>query len=340
MPTGFTATWKDLDAEAARAAPKAGAEDIVRTLVGQTPLTEVHLGVQVRSGLRCLLIRLPDGRHPGVPTLPSWTGMRPTVLKGDELPVPRRFLVLRQEPGSPSDIFESVISDVSDAILGAPDSPPLSIARYRLERWKEFFSEVGVMGLGKEAQLGLFGELWVLSEHILPKLGPVSGIPAWVGPMHANHDFERSARALEIKSSVAKQHHKVHISNERQLDGHGLYKLFLLALSFTALEDGGITLPQITADLRRQLSGSPTELGLFNDRLMQAGYIDAQAGIYSTGYALREIRAYRVAEGFPRLTEKDLPEGVGDLTYTVVLSACEAFRLDSNLAIADFAGVP
>lgn len=336
----YSTTWHELDADVAAGTSRAGADGMVRRLVGQTSLTEAHLGVLVKSGLRCLLVRIPGDHQGGIPTLPSWSGLRSGVVQGEEKPVARRFLLLQQEAASPTDIFESVVADVASSVLVESNTHPLLVVRERLERWKAFFSEVGVQGLGKDAQQGLFGELWILRDHVLPGLGPVDAVNSWVGPTHANHDFQHRSRGLEVKTSTAKQHHRVHIANERQLDEHGLESLNLVASSFTSLEDGGLTLPQLVEDVRHRLSSDGGALRLFNDRLMLAGYLDAQSVLYRTGYVLREIRTYRVAEGFPRLVERDLSEGVGDLSYSVVLSACEAFRMEPNVVWESFKGKP
>ena len=71
----------------------------------------------------------------------------------------------------------------------------------------------------------------------------------------------------------------------------------------------------------------------FSEKLIEAGYIEDHADRYKAGYALRSGRAYRVREGFPRLTAANLPEGVGDLSYTVVVAACEPFRTTIDDAV-------
>ena len=52
--------------------------------------------------------------------------------------------------------------------------------------------------------------------------------------------------------------------------------------------------------------------------LFDSGYLDEQAERYaSTGYNILQELFFRVSEGFPRIIERDLPEGVGDLNYSV-----------------------
>ena len=340
MTGDFRSIWHDLEVEVAAGTRAAPGNPLVRRLVGATTLSEVHFGIFVGDGLRCFLVRLPEGHHGGLPKLPVCSGLRAGIIQGEEQPRSRHFLLLKQEPGSPRDIFGAVAADVCDAVLADPTKSSELVVRARLERWSAFFAQGGARGLGPDAQKGLFGELWVLGRLLLPRLGPAPAVQAWVGPSRSNHDFIRSSRALEVKTSTSTQHHKIHVANERQLDDQGLDSLGLVVLFFAELEDGGLTLPGLVEELRLALAKDPLLAQRFNDLLLTAGYTDAQGERYSTGYAHRETRTYAVRENFPRLLEKDLPEGVGDLSYSVVLSACESFRLSTEATLAEFCSTP
>jgi hypothetical protein len=67
----------------------------------------------------------------------------------------------------------------------------------------------------------------------------------------------------------------------------------------------------------------------YRDALRLAGYLDVQASMYATGYAVRALQLFRVGPGFPRLLERDLPPGVGDVRYTVALAACQEFEVST-----------
>jgi hypothetical protein len=63
------------------------------------------------------------------------------------------------------------------------------------------------------------------------------------------------------------------------------------------------------------------------DRLLEYGYADVHRYRYDhTRYTVRELWVLEVADGFPRITELDLPEGVGRVRYQLSLTACADWR--------------
>jgi hypothetical protein len=61
--------------------------------------------------------------------------------------------------------------------------------------------------------------------------------------------------------------------------------------------------------------------------LLEAGYLDEQAHLYSRGYVLRSFHAFEVKEGFPRLLEEDLPTGVGEVSYSIDLAMAKPYEV-------------
>jgi hypothetical protein len=319
----YSRIWAELDRQAEL---EAGPAMVLRLLVS-SPDGELHLGVSTPGHLRHLLVRMPDTWDEDISRMPRWRGARILTRRGGERPTAHRFLVIEQGDASPRDVFEVLVGDVCHAVSQrAPGSTLEGVVTDRLGRWKAFFDEGRFAGLGPEAQQGLFGELWFLREVIAKRVGLPAAVTTWTGSARTNHDFQLPHHAFEVKSSTAKQHVKVYIASERQLDSTGLETLHLVVLGFNIIQSGGETLPELVASLRsRFLPGDPGS-SEFEDKLLEAGYIAAHAGHYVTGYVFRSERTYAVGEGFPRLLESDLPAGLGDLSYSVVLSACEPFH--------------
>jgi len=323
--------WRDLDREAA-AEP---ASALVKRLVEAGTGTELHLAVDSSRRKRYLMVRMADDWDEDTTGFPRWRGARIGPFEGSERPVPHRFLVIEQGDESPSEVFEVLAADVIDAALARQPGEDLrAVVATRLDRWKAFFEERGLVGLGPEAQQGLFGELWFLREHLVPTVGPSVAVSAWDVTHRAVHDFQFPLHAFEVKTSSAKQHQRIHVASERQLDTTGLDSLHVVVVSLSPTQAGGETLPELVATLRASLSSVPHVARLFEDKLLDEGYIQTHAELYKTGYAFRSIRIYRVAPGFPRLLESDLKPGVGDVTYSVVLSACEPFKVELENALA------
>ena len=328
--TRFSDVWRELDREScSRSGPS-----LVRKLVETGSGAEMHLAVSVPDGRRHLMVRMPDEWDGDTSGLPKWRGAKIGPYHGSEKPSAHQFLVLEQGDESPREVFEVLVADVVDSVLSRNAGESIrDVIATRLDRWKTFFEERGLAGLGPEAQQGLFGELWFLREHLIPRAGLSSSISSWDITHRAVHDFQFPRHAFEVKTSAAKQHLRVHVASERQLDNTGLETLKLIVISLSIVQGGGETLPEVVASVRAALAASPQTARLFEDKLLDEGYMDAHEELYRSGYAFRNIRAYRVVPGFPRILEGDLKPGVGDVSYSVVLSACEPFKIAIDEAL-------
>lgn len=319
----YSEVWNELDREATDTKSPA----LVRRLVEAGTGSEIHLAVGVPAGRRYLMVRMPDDWDGDTTGYPRWRGARIGPFRGTERPSPHQFLVVEQGDDSPREVFEVLVADIADAVANRDTGESVSaIVTARLERWKTFFEVRGLVGLSPESQQGLFGELWFLREHLLPRAGCYSAVASWNVAHRALHDFQFPRHAFEVKTSAAKQHQQVHIASERQLDSTGLESLHLVVISISVVQGGGERLPEIVDSIRKILSKTPPTSRLFEDKLLDEGYMEAHADLYRSGYAFRNVRVYQVRPGFPRVLESDLKPGVGDVSYSVVLSACESFK--------------
>jgi hypothetical protein len=138
---------------------------------------------------------------------------------------------------------------------------------------------------------------------------------------------------------MGKAPHVVWIASERQLDGRDLPALYLRHLALAAREGAGETLPSLVASLRARLTASLPAAEHFEDGLLAAGYRDVDAWRYEArGYSVRETNDFVVSDRFPRLTERDLPAGIGDVRYALSLDACGAFLLPPAALLAALDG--
>jgi hypothetical protein len=198
----------------------------------------------------------------------------------------------------------------------------------RLKRWQIFLEQHSPDGLGEAAQQGLYGELWFLRQAVLPQLGTLRGVLSWSGPAAAQQDFQFSGCAVEIKTTSSKQHQKLSIASERQLDNTGTGALILLHLSLDARQGGGETLPEMVASVRSLLETSSSARDEFENRLFEAGYLDSYASRYEyTGYTIREMNYFKVEGEFPRIVEADLRNGIGDVHYSISVAECKRFSI-------------
>jgi len=198
----------------------------------------------------------------------------------------------------------------------------------QLDKWRNLFDKAGSEGLSPAEQQGLYGELGFLKKLISKNVFPANeALDYWVGVDAAQRDFMGDAWAVEVKTTATSNPQEVTINSERQLDETLFDNLYLYHCSVETTKRNGETLPDRINKLRRSLENEPAALSKFNEKLITAGYFDEDEALYAfRAYKLRDESIYRVEGDFPRIKESDLRGGVGNLTYSVVLSACAAYR--------------
>lgn len=274
-----------------------------------------------------LLIEVGSEREASDFSFPDWRGMAFDVLQLD-LPVPgTHHICLRMQHPEHKDIFLSVCSDLARELQTAESlSMRKQVLVSFLDRWSKFFDRHGMQGLSPERQRGLFGELWWFRLLLDKGVNHHQVVHSWEGCERGYHDFDMRGRVVEVKTTLSKEPAKVTISNERQLDNRGLISLHLLALCLSQAVRGGESLPGIVSSIRALLSRDTPSSVEFEHRLREAGYLDSQSHLYDTTYSVPTAKLFGVREGFPRIVE--LQDGVGDLRYTVLLAACNEYRVD------------
>jgi hypothetical protein len=313
--------WGELDAEAS-------VEGRFRRRIHPESVADLYLVVEKPANTRALLIDVDlSGVHMG--ELPSGRGIDlrrvPATSGGEALE-----MVLSNQ--SFADLFDTLVIDVAKSAAGGVDKADVAArVTARVRRWQSFLRENST-GLSPERQRGLFGELFFLRSILLGSVPAFTAVQAWVGPDRASQDFGFGEVAVEVKTTIGAQPQLLRISSERQLDTTALKHLGLFQLSLDAREGAGQTLPDLVAEIRKRLL-DPTAADLFDDRLLDAGYLDVQAVQYRTGYTVRTAGIFLVGEGFPRLVEADCPEGVGDVEYSIAVSALAPFAVDASVLV-------
>jgi hypothetical protein len=117
------------------------------------------------------------------------------------------------------------------------------------------------------------------------------------------------------------------VANERELDATGVGDLWLVHLSLDERRGGtGRNLNQLVLRVRQMLQSSITAVTDFDQKLTRIGYLETQMAAYDEPhYEVRTETLFRVSGNFPCITEGMLPVGVGDVRYTVALSACQPY---------------
>ncbi len=226
------------------------------------------------------------------------------------------------------DVFGRLCQDLADAAAEvATETALVALFRERLMLWQRLFRDGG-NGLLQRFQIkGLMGELIALEEFIqLRPDEPLLSVMAWTGPEGTSQDFLFSDHAVEVKA-VSANAVAVSISSAKQLDC--LLPLILrtyVLREASAEEAGALTLPLLAARIEQLLAGSPGGNAVFREKLLEAGYVEHEY-YRSVAYSPLESRHYAVSPAFPRIIPALLPVGIPDVSYSILFSALEKFRV-------------
>jgi hypothetical protein len=225
------------------------------------------------------------------------------------------------------DVFDALIADVLSAILNeARIAVILKNYSNRLIKWQRLFERFKPQGLTTEEQKGLFGELFLLRKLLQGAYGSTSVVTSWVGSEKHIRDFQFNNWSIEVKTTQANNHQRLHISSERQLDCSKMPFLFLYHLSLEERIRSGETLNDIVCSVKELLQTDLVALTNFDAKLLMSGYLDNHIALYNEkGYVIRQETFYRVQDEFPRIEEQDIRSGVGDVEYSIVVSQASEY---------------
>ena len=263
------------------------------------------------------------------------------IKKFDSFIVPRGFTLTVGEPGvkhegyvacvlqatssDQNDVFTIVAKDILDNLRNQKEANKyIDSLKYRIEKWRDFFNNPASNRLSEKMVIGLFGELSFIKE--LHECGIDIASDLWNGPLKSAQDFQGESVAVEVKTSASNSLESVHISSEIQLDNTDREALFLVGYRVERNDVSGKTLP----DLIRMISEllSEQQKARFNANLICLGYAVEDDCLYNKRYSIKERQCYKIQDEFPKIIRSDLPQGVIDINYKLLLQTCSDFKVD------------
>lgn len=171
--------------------------------------------------------------------------------------------------------------------------------------------------LGTTEQIGLFGELWVLSNVLFPTLGS-RVCQLWSGPESERHDFVGQGVHVEVKTTTRSEP-KHDISRLDQLKAPVDKRLLFVSVMLERSLGGDETLADRVDEIREKLGSDGHALDIFDSRLAQLGWHE---GLRQTGallrFTFRDVHVFEVAGNFPRLPDHYVPPlGVTGVKYSI-----------------------
>jgi Putative PD-(D/E)XK family member, (DUF4420) len=236
------------------------------------------------------------------------------------------------------DVFLVLIDDLVDTIVANPGLESGSRAvMLRLRRWEKLL-ESSSQGLSISAQKGLFGELHVL-QRLTSKIGIERAIHAWKGPEGGIRDFDLGGAAIEVKTTAGRGLLTVRISSEHQLENALVNPLLLWCNAIEKIVNGK-SLNDVVEEVRDLLSGYEELCDLYQIKLLAVGYSTSDRHRYTSSFLVREEFIYRIEQDFPRIVSSDLMDCVFNVTYSVDLEACTAWRHEADSLLDSLIDLP
>lgn len=242
---------------------------------------------------------------------------RHLVLEEQELTMPdgrvQRHADLRCDDPELFGVFGYVLDDVAARLGQAGHVDAVQTCREVLSDWRELTAG-GNPGPGRETEMGLFGELSVLSR--LGARDPFSALATWKGPDGASWDFSSNGRAIEVKTTATVSGSTVKVSNIEQLDPAGLDRLDLVVVHVREDEVG-----ESVDELIDRLVAAGFNPRALLMQVAKVGHTYGHAG--RRGYVTNGLHRWRVSQDFPSLRRADIPASKAHallkITYTLAL---------------------
>ncbi|MEN4950802.1 PD-(D/E)XK motif protein [Stenotrophomonas sp. TWI819] len=230
------------------------------------------------------------------------------------------LLFLRLKRRELRDVFARLCHDLIHSLTYASNDQEVTTAVVsRIRLWQQLF-ELRPGGILAPHEIkGLTAELLYILRHLESGSREAEEIVnAWLGPSGCDQDFVFSAESVEVKA-VGPSSELVSISSLQQLQSDRPLSLSIWTLRQAApTESAACTLNGLVLRIERFLHAAPSALAAFRERLLSAGYVHSST--YDTiAFEPIDEETFSVSGDFPRITETDVPPGVGNATYTLSL---------------------
>lgn len=288
----------------------------------------VYIAVKKPENFLCLYVSINDKIEINISNFSNLQEIQVDLLSSQS-EKDRNVLIFQLKNIEHEDIFAVLCEDMISRIANEIDEKIIiREVLNRFVKWKSLFNKISLQGLGPEEQRGLFGEVYFLRNFLKFNQNYINVINTWIGTEKQIRDFQSNTWAVEVKTTQGNNHQKVQINSERQLDVSNLEHLFLYHISLEQQQNSGETLNDIIDSVAEVLKTDTISLYRFKSKLYEVGYFDLQRNLYDLiGYHIRQDSYYQVEGDFPRIEEKDIRIGVGDVKYSIILSQCASFEI-------------
>ena len=199
----------------------------------------------------------------------------------------------------------------------------LGIFIARIKAWQNFMQRGKDGLLSPEAEIGLHGELIVLSLLLRAGIIPHKAIDAWHGPRDGLHDFYIGTGAIEVKTTTSQNSFPTVISSLDQIDNHLVTPLYLAGVRLR-IDESGQNLKERVEEIGVLLGRNSALAESFDMLLLHAGYSHSLSKSYTRRFIHSKTMILEVDEDFPKLSRRNIPVGILEARYQMDLDRISA----------------
>ncbi len=223
-----------------------------------------------------------------------------------------------------SDIFYQFCDDIVQKTVNLKNGiDPISFIIERWKKWIQMFKNPHSTIMSENEIRGLLGELVFLKEIMIKKYGISKSLESWIGSSMSHKDFEIDETWYELKA-IRENAITVEISSIEQLESKLYGELVLVKLEPSNLAiTNPISLNEYIKSIEKMLEDKK-QIDLFYKKLEERNYFYTEE-YDKYVYANKGIEKYKVIEGFPRINNNELKDGIVRVSYQIYINKMKDF---------------
>lgn len=235
------------------------------------------------------------------------------------------LFILRYE--SLEDIFSNLCWDLITYTRFSKE--PIKDLVNRFNDWQKLLQKLSTSVMSINAQKGLIGELLFL-EYLIDKYSEQIALESWVGPDGCDQDFILDNSWAEIKTTAASSD-CIQISSLEQLDRNDCGQVVVYFIdTIDSANKNTITLGDVFERVFVKLTNQYLKDSLVCKTSKVGFNINKIEDYKKIHFKISGYNKYKVENSFPRLTKKNIPNGIVLANYSISLSSINCFKIEEN----------
>ena len=194
----------------------------------------------------------------------------------------------------------------------------------RFFQWKKLFIASKKIYLTEPEIMGLIGEILFLKGSLAERVSLPTALNSWSGQELTHKDFSYKDTWFEVKA-IGRGNQTIKISSLEQLDSDVNGELAVFSLEKMSSTYSGLTLNKVILETKDMFC-TQEEKDLFLSKVALQGYE------YSDYYddfvfELSGFSRFFVSDGFPKLTRKNISNGIRKAMYEIALIDIKIFEI-------------